>query len=761
MQNQLYILHQLVFAYFKIGSTQNFEKRVANYITGCPHFDNTSHKIWIFHIIKSDYNCYQLDYIINKLSSLHSYPYAKYDDTGGTEFYHAGSHTKLVDFLTKLNIEFTFKQIDVDELRSKIKAYTKKESRECEDNDEFMLQSVTDIQLAEIEDKLKLKKTFELKDYQIMFRDTVKNFTSRLNHIIVSPTGTGKTVAFTSIICDEIFKNKKHVIIVSKRKEILRQMPTRITNYIKLFYKNKLIKKIGCGINDLLYSCSTNDFNDDYDTPQIFIVNWDKFTSSNKTIYKNIKWSNFSLMVIDESHWVGSKGIHEMMTWIKANTTLNYLGFSATPIRFNRFNQAKTLEVFGDGADYNVLAEYSYYSALTDKAICPIKYTPIEISYADLIDGKVEEDEIIEVDNDKNVIYKVLSPDAYDKVWKQIDKNIISKCNFKRGILWFRSRADMLNFYNGMKDKIIDYKLYPTMSIKTKENKQMKELVKESALKESDFSSGIDNFLAHDKKTILLSVMRATEGFDDDRAEFGIRMYHSNTIDPLNESQRMGRFNRWYKNDPKEVKKCGYFGSLEIADNKEELKKSLIQRFRSWITFAKTYGKYCQFGLPKTKKGQDDEIKKLIELYIDKDTLAMYEIDVEKDVINAMKNMEFDKYKIKHALKLYNSKQTDKINTKSAYDSWALIYGYLLSDELEEKGFTDFKWLFDMKTTDYLSWRELKKMCKEYQNEYPDLMPNKIYDIMLKEKDYLPPVSMLHQIYKEYNSMKNIFSISL
>ena len=95
-------------------------------------------------------------------------------------------------------------------------------------------------------------------------------------------------------------------------------------------------------------------------------------------------------MVIDESHWVGSNGIHEMMTWVKANTLLNYLGFSATPIRFNRFNQTKTMEVFGDKNDYNILSEYSYYSALTTKAICPIKYTPIEILYTDLIDGKLD-----------------------------------------------------------------------------------------------------------------------------------------------------------------------------------------------------------------------------------------------------------------------------------------------------------------------------------------------------------------------------------
>jgi len=758
--DQLYILHLLIYPYFKIGSTRNFEKRVTNYITGCPHFDNKSHKIWVYNITKSDYNCYQLDYIINKLSSLYSIPFTKFDDTGGTEFYHVDNHLKLNGLLTKLNIEFKCKQIDVDELRNKVKIYSKKESRDCEDEDEIMLQSVTDFQLTEIENKLNLKKTFALKDYQIDFRNAFNNFKSRVNHIITSPTGTGKTVVFTSILCDDIIKNKKHIIIVTKRKEILRQMPIRIADYIRLFRQNNIIKKISYTLNDLLVSCSTNDFNENYEIPQIFIVNWDKFTSSNKTNYKDIKWSKLSLMIIDESHWVGSDGIYEMMSWIKTNTKLNYLGFSATPIRFNRFNQSKTLEIFGNGSDFNVLAEYSYYSALTSKAICPIKYTPINISYTDLIDANLEDDNIDDVDNDKNATYKILSPDAYDKVWKQIDKNIIAKLHFKKGILWFRSRIDMLSFYNKMKDKIVGYRLFPTMSIKANENKQMKKLIKDSALTESDFSSAIDIFPSRDTKTILLSVLRATEGFDDDKAEFGIRMYHSTIIDPLNESQRMGRFNRWYKGNPDEVKKFGYYGSLEISDNKEEIKKSLIQRFRSWITFAKTYGKDYKFGEIKPKEEKEEEIKKIVEMYIDKDLLEMHEIDIQKDIINSMKTMEFDKYKIKNALKLYNSKN-DKINTKSAYDSWALIYDFPLSEELEEKGFNDFKWLFDIKDNDYLSWRDLKKLCKEYQNKYGDVVIRDLYSKIENDYEKIPPISMLKQLYKDYNSLKDLFTMNL
>lgn len=759
--NQLYILWQLILPYLKIGSTQNFEKRVSNYITCSPHFDNSSHKIWVFDIIKSNYNCYQLDFIINKLSTMYSCPFKKYDSTGGTEFYHMDEYTKLNDFLTKLNIKFIFKQIDVNELRVRIKKYSKKESIECELEDDEFLRSITDLQLGEIENILKLGNDFSLKPYQTIIRNTVKEYKTRLNHIIVSPTGTGKTVIFNSIICDNIFKNKKHVIIVTKKKEILYQLPKRIENYIRLFYKNKIIKKIKCSINNLLDKCSTLDFNEPSDNPYIFIVNWDKFTSSNKTDYTKINWNKFSLMIIDESHWCGSSEIHKMMTWIKSNTKLNYLGFSATPIRFNRENQAKTLEVFGLDNEYNILSEYSYYSALINKDICPIKYSPIEISITDLIEGKVEDDELDEDTNDKNTICKILSSDAYNKVWVQIEKNIISKTHFKKGIFWFRTRTDMLNYYVKMKNKMAKYKLYPTMSIKSKENAQINKLIKDSELNISDFSSAIDNFLSHNNNCILLSIMRATEGFDDDKAEFGMRMYHSNTIDPLNESQRMGRFNRWYKNSPTEVKKSGYFGSLELADNKINIKKSLIQRFRSWITFARSYGTDCVYGKAKTEKEKKKEMKELIEMYTDAEVLSMYEIDIEKDVISMMKTMEFDKFKIKHALKLYNSKQSEKINTRTTYDSWALNNNYPMCDELEEKGFDDFKWLFDMNVNDYLAWKDLKIICIKYQNKYPEMLASKLYSMMANENDGICPISMLNQLYKDYNSMKDLFSISM
>jgi hypothetical protein len=64
----------------------------------------------------------------------------------------------------------------------------------------------------------------------------------------------------------------------------------------------------------------------------------------------------------------------------------------------------------------------------------------------------------------------------------------------------------------------------------------------------------------------------------------------------------MGRFNRWHNNKPDGLKKIGYYGSLEISDNKEEIRNSLIQRFKSWITFARSYDKGTSGKSKETKE---------------------------------------------------------------------------------------------------------------------------------------------------------------
>lgn len=573
--------------------------------------------------------------------------------------------------------------------------------------------------------KPELKKTentiFTLKNYQIEIRNKAANFKERLNHIIISPTGTGKTVIFSIIICDYILKNKKDVIIITKKKEILLDLHTRIEEYITKFTNSNLVKHFNYKITSCVNECSTEILNkkDKNLYPQIYIVNWDKFTSSNATNEKDVDWNKFGLMIIDESHWMSADKISEVMNYIKNETKINYLGFSATPIRTNKVKQDVMLKIFNNGdGDYNVLYEHTYYNALVNKDICPIKYSPIEIKKDDLIEIEYDDKE----PKNNKVKYKILSPNAYDKVWEQINTNIISKTHFKKGIFWFRARYDMLTFYNNMKNKMKDFEIFVTMTYteNTKDeatikevDKKVREQVKKCGLSKEHFDTAITNFKSKDKNAILLAVMRCTEGFDDDKLEFGARMFYSNKIDPLNESQRMGRFNRWHKNIPDGLKKQGYFSSLELGDSIEDLRKSLIQRFRSWIAFARINATdiFGEFSISEKKK-----IIEIINLYVDIDTLKTYEIDIEKDIIDSYKNDNFDDSTLKKLFYKLKNQIKEQFKDKNEYLKYAEEHNLEINPDIKyKKWWTNWYDFLGIDISKYpKSKEEWVKKCKEF-----------------------------------------------
>ena len=762
MSNQIYILHQLILKNFKIGSTSNFNKRINSYITPCDNFDNSTHKIILYNITKSKYSCYQLDWIIQQLSINYSYPFEKFIGTGGTEFYKLDNFENLSIFFEKLDIHFTLEEIDIDKFLQQHIQYSKKEQLEFEIIEDSVLKSIDNLELESIIKQLQLYKPFALKQYQSNARLCIQNKKSRLSDLLILPTGTGKTVIFTIALCDNIIKFNKDICICTKRKDILSQMPERIKSYIDSFISNKLIKPFEYKIINCLDSCSTKKLNKNSSVPRIYIINWDKFTSSNNTEYMQINWDKFGLLILDESHWVGSTSIHKIMSFIKDKTILNYLGFSATPIRLNPSNQSNTLDIFGSGQDFNILYEYSYYSALTNKDICPIKYCICDIGLDDL---EIDINQNSDNEENKN-INMVLSEKSYNKVWMQINDKIINKTNFKKGIFWFSSRIELLKFYIWAKvnNGIENFNLIPTMSNSSNENKTITKLILDSKLKTSDFNYGIETFLSNttetNTNTILLSVGRAIEGLDHDRLEFGVKMFWTENNSYLIESQRMGRFCRWFNNDPNGIKQTGYYGSLEITNSIEIVKKSLIQRLKSWIIFARTYSTFS-FG-EKThidKKDKEKEILELIQMYVDIDTLQIYQIDIKTDIMNMLNVKSFDKYKIKNALLHANKKYSpnEKINTKSKYDIWAFQNDFPICDDLEDLGFDDFKWLFSMDLDDYLSWVELKKLCKKYQMDNPKLSPAKIYDLMIRD-DVKVPVEP-EEIYKnKFVNLNELFN---
>lgn len=763
--NQIYIIHEKSRENFKIGSTCNFTNRIGGYITCCDYFDSTTHYIELYNITESIYNCYQLDWIIQQLCSKYSYPFIKCFGTGGKEFYKLDDLNKLAVFFDSINVKYQREIIDIENFRKKNNItpidYA---NAQIIDSTNFNSHSVNIDEFNLIVRNLNLDTKLELKPFQSDIRTIFNSFQNRLSHLVISPTGTGKTIIFTLMACDSIIKNKKDIMVITKKKEILKQLPLRIENYIKLFIKSNLVSNFNYQIVDCVEDCTTDKFNTKSKSSQIYIVNWDKFTSSCKTDYTKVNWNKFSTIIIDESHWVGANGIYDVMEYIKSNTNVNYLGFSATPVRCSQTNQSRILDIFGNKQDYNILYEYSYYQALINKDICPIKYQVINIETSDLVNDEEEKDE--KEENEENEEYndltkcKILSPDAYLKVWNQINKNIISKTNFKKGIFWFKSRKDLLKYYIFAKSNIKDFVFFPTFSTQSTDNKIITDLIKKADLSDYDLPNSISNFISTKSNSILLSVFRFTEGSDDERLEFGVKLFYSSSLsDPLNESQKMGRFCRWINNDPNGIKKFGYYASLEISDNKEEIRKSLINRFKSWIGFVRSHStSNISNNLIKPKEQIEKEIKTIIDLYVDIDTINTFQIDIEQDIIKAYSNRTSDITKISNALKVENSKRNnaDIIDTKSKYDIWAIKYDFPTSDELIESGFNDFTKLLGLNVDKYLTWGELKKLCVKYQKKYSSEKPIDIYRIMKNENRNVPDEP--EEIYKnKFTNINDLF----
>jgi hypothetical protein len=541
--NQIYIIHEKTRSNFKIGSTCNFTNRIGGYITCCDYFDSSTHYIELYDIIESKYNCYQLDWVIQQLSSKYSHPFTKCFGTGGKEFYKLDNWDKLAVFLNSIDVKYTRREINIDEFK-KQNNITPIDHANAEiiDSNNFNSHSVCVDELNLIISNLNLNTKFELKPFQSDIMQIYNSINTRLTHLVISPTGTGKTIIFTLMACDNIIKHKKDIMIITKKKEILKQLPLRIENYIKLFAKSNLVTNFNYKIIDCVGDCETEKLNSKSSCPHIYIVNWDKLTSSSKTNYHKIKWNKFGLILIDESHWIGANGIYDIMAHIKEKTNVDYLGFSATPIRCSQTNQSRILDIFGNKQDYSILYEYSYYQALMNKNICPIKYQDINIETSDLVNDNDNDDGD---DNEDNLIQtqcKILSSDAYLKVWKQIEQNIISKTNFKKGIFWFKSRKDLLKYYIFVKTNIKDFTFIPTFSTTSNDSKIILDLIKKADLTNYDLPNAISNFLALKSNCILLSVFRFTEGSDDDRLEFGVKLFYSLTLtDPLNESQKNGK----------------------------------------------------------------------------------------------------------------------------------------------------------------------------------------------------------------------------
>lgn len=674
----------------KIGSTLDLTKRIYNYITPEPVFNNTSHILYSFTLKESKYNCYLLDKIIQYMAIEYQIPYKKYNNNGGTEHYYFTNIHILKDFFDKLGITYDFKKENIDKMKQNYK-YDRKDicNNELQDIKNFEDVILTENNIEDIKNKIK---PFQLKSFQEAIRKKFNELIikQRLFHLVISPTGTGKTLSFCLMLLDSIKYNNKDVMCITKKKEILYQMANGVIkkNIDTLIERNIINIDNNFEYINCLEYCSIDILNKKGSIPQIYIVNFDKFTSTQeiKDIHKNIYFNKFGLIIIDESHNCGAEQVYKFVNHIKTNSNCNVIGLSATPLRCQSKHKKNTEDLFSTNNNINILYEYSYYDALIqNKDICPIRWKPISLNLSDFVEIEKEKEIDNNPDSDtyiKEIKYKQLKPESYIKVIQILSKNIFDTSFRKKGIFWFRNRKELLSFYENMKSKLKYFIIFCTMTFDTSDTETIKKFVKNNNLTKEHFDTAITKFLKQDRNSILFAVGRCCEGFDDDKIDFCVRMYYSLNIDPVLETQRMGRLNRWYNNDINE-KKIGYFCTLEIKDDINEMKKNIMKRLKSWIEFIREYDMKNEEKCIKVRK--IEEYKKIIDSYADINDLKMYDINIEKDIEDMMKKQNYTKEEIRNAIR-FEKKKGNIVDTKPKYNLWADNNNYPDCDMLEDMG---------------------------------------------------------------------------
>lgn len=197
----------------------------------------------------------------------------------------------------------------------------------------------------------------KLRDYQ---KEAIEKVTQewdkgKKNTLLIMPTGTGKTIVFTSII-NQIVKNddskKKKVLILAQRGELLKQAGEKLDNIFNIPSALEKAQSFALNASEPVTLGSMQSFKQD------------KRLESYPKDY-------FDTIIIDEAHHTMSESYLKI---IKHFDSAKLLGVTATPERNDK-------QKLGDVYD-SIAYEYKIYEAIENKDLCPIvaKFDPMKIN---------------------------------------------------------------------------------------------------------------------------------------------------------------------------------------------------------------------------------------------------------------------------------------------------------------------------------------------------------------------------------------------
>jgi len=696
MENYLYILQRKNSLTIKIGCSQNFKNRICSYITPESMFDNTTHDIWLFKIIESEYDCYQLDKLIQDMSSVHNIPYRKFYGTGGKEHYHAESVNNLCNFLTKIGVAYEVEKLDINEYRKEINYESEIDNPEVDYNKKVNRVKLSDEKFNMIEKLFSISGNDEIKNgilndietdnesnnssdstnskkinkkhknkvpiIDIIHEDIVpvpvsdesfyrygqqkayEAFVAVLMLVsywglLLAPTAWGKSFVHLLYIAAYLYKfqgtntKPKNIILMSMRVDVCRDLCSDMKTEIKKLIKKGRFPNIKYEIVDQYTNWDIDMINKDTGITKIIIINTSKLIISKKGNKNGVE--NKLLHQID---W-GKIGfcIFDEVHWAGSTTICNVMKY---------IKDKKVEYCIGSSATpfrESLTSQKNLKELFTENSILNKIY---ELGYIeawenkvicpiDHIYFKVSKNNVIIEDNEgvKKYTFK-------DEAKKQIMDEVLEcykKSIYKKIILYFSSRKSALDWHKFIKNNkyFDDCKLFVSFSISGNDD-----IKKEMANQNLEITGNeINDFKKCGNNAVLFVVFQATEGFNDPKVDIVANMdfVEDRSIGLL--LQKIGRTQRILFENRIIKKQKGYYLAPMLEESEEDMKTKLCDALTDYI---KILAKENKDGRLEIDKKTMDIITKHIEIKgIDNFDAKMI---IDRIIKNSSEKMTLDKF---------------------------------------------------------------------------------------------------------------------
>jgi predicted helicase len=368
----------------KIGSTMmELVIRILQYRTPEKDFNNDTHDLWKFEIKKSDYNCYQIDDMIQKMSIEKEFPYKKYKGLGGGKehYYFNNDIHKIDEFLKFYNIEAKCEKIDINKLEKEMQNLNEKETKKEIDKEDEKKEKIT--KSVDIKKLLEIynKKNMQIssvknprEDQKIILNESINHFEKNDKGILILMCGVGKTL-ISLWICQLLKMNK--ILVGVPNILLLEQWEKEIKS---VFYDtNILLVKSGIKKEDIEEYLNKNN------NKCIVITS---YASCHKVFSATVKNNfQFDMKINDECHHLTTSNMQEEgttktyieMIHIKSKKQLSLtatIKYLENTINDNITISNSSVEYFGEiitrrnllwAIQKGILCDYIVQTIITDK----------------------------------------------------------------------------------------------------------------------------------------------------------------------------------------------------------------------------------------------------------------------------------------------------------------------------------------------------------------------------------------------------------